>query len=307
MIKVENLTKTYGSITAIDDISFQVNKGEILGFLGPNGAGKTTTMRMITGYMPANEGRVEVSGFDVLDYPIKAKNEIGYLPENPPLYDDMKVADFLDFVAGLKGVEEDKAQKIDSAMSRCGIADVSARLIGNLSKGYRQRIGIAQAILNDPSVLILDEPTIGLDPKQIIEIRELIKQLGTDRTVILSTHILPEVMMTCSKVVIINKGKIALETSLVELNKKLDEDNEVHIKVSNYSSEIKTTLNSLQSVQSTEDKGGGEFIIKSKSSNNTDEIARAIIDNNWGLKEIRPRSNTLEDVFLNVIASDQKQ
>lgn len=307
MIKVENLTKTYGSITAIDDISFQVNKGEILGFLGPNGAGKTTTMRMITGYMPANEGRVEVSGFDVLDDPIKAKNEIGYLPENPPLYDDMKVADFLDFVAGLKGVEEDKAQKIDSAMSRCGIADVSARLIGNLSKGYRQRIGIAQAILNDPSVLILDEPTIGLDPKQIIEIRELIKQLGTDRTVILSTHILPEVMMTCSKVVIINKGKIALETSLVELNKKLDEDNEVHIKVSNYSSEIKTTLNSLQSVQSTEDKGGGEFIVKSKSSNNTDEIARAIIDNNWGLKEIRPRSNTLEDVFLNVIASDQKQ
>ncbi len=307
MIKVENLTKTYGSITAIDDISFQVNKGEILGFLGPNGAGKTTTMRMITGYMPANEGRVEVSGFDVLDDPIKAKNEIGYLPENPPLYDDMKVADFLDFVAGLKGVEEDKAQKIDSAMSRCGIADVSARLIGNLSKGYRQRIGIAQAILNDPSVLILDEPTIGLDPKQIIEIRELIRQLGTDRTVILSTHILPEVMMTCSKVVIINKGKIALETSLVELNKKLDGDNEVHIKVANYSAEIKPKLNSLDSVQSTEDKGGGEFIVKSNSSDNTDEIARAIIDNNWGLKEIRPRSNTLEDVFLNVIASEQKQ
>ena len=186
MIKVENLTKTYGSIVAIDNISFQVNKGEILGFLGPNGAGKTTTMRMLTGYMPPNEGKVEVSGFDILDDPIKAKNEIGYLPENPPLYDDMKVRDFLDFVAGLKGVDEDRAAKIEDSMNKCGISDVSGRLIGNLSKGYRQRIGIAQAILNNPSVLILDEPTIGLDPKQIIEIRELIKQLGADRTVILT-------------------------------------------------------------------------------------------------------------------------
>ena len=307
MIKVENLTKTYGNIVAIDNISFEVGKGEILGFLGPNGAGKTTTMRMITGYMPANEGTVEVSGFDIMDDPVKAKNEIGYLPENPPLYDDMKVADFLDFVAGLKGVEQDKSEKIANAMKRCGISDVRGRLIGNLSKGYRQRIGIAQAILNDPSVLILDEPTIGLDPKQIIEIRELIKQLGADRTVILSTHILPEVMMTCSKVVIINKGKIALETSLLELNKKLDGDNEINIKVANSSAEVKTKLAALSSVQNVQDLGSGEFIVKTTASGNSDEVVKTIIDNGWGLKELRPRSNTLEDVFLNVISSDQKQ
>lgn len=308
MIKVQNLTKKYGNIVAIDNISFQVNKGEILGFLGPNGAGKTTTMRMITGYMPASEGKVEVSGFDIADDPIAAKNEIGYLPENPPLYDDMKVTDFLDFVAGIKGVQEDRAAKIEDSMNKCGISDVKGRLIGNLSKGYRQRIGIAQAILNDPSVLVLDEPTIGLDPKQIIEIRELIKQLGSERTIILSTHILPEVMMTCSKVVIINKGRIVLETTLGELNEKLDGDNEIHLKLEKYSSDIKAKLSSLQSVQNVNDLGSGEFIIKSRQRNNIgDEIARAVIDNNWGLKELRPKSNTLEDVFLNVISSELKQ
>ncbi len=308
MIKVQNLTKKYGNIVAIDNISFQVNKGEILGFLGPNGAGKTTTMRMITGYMPASEGKVEVSGFDIADDPIAAKNEIGYLPENPPLYDDMKVTDFLDFVAGIKGVQEGRAAKIEDSMNKCGISDVKGRLIGNLSKGYRQRIGIAQAILNDPSVLVLDEPTIGLDPKQIIEIRELIKQLGSERTIILSTHILPEVMMTCSKVVIINKGRIVLETTLGELNEKLDGDNEIHLKLEKYSSDIKAKLSALQSVEKVNDLGSGEFIIKSRQRNNIgDEIARAVIDNNWGLKELKPKSNTLEDVFLNVISSELKQ
>lgn len=308
MIKVENLTKTYGNIVAIDNISFQVNKGEILGFLGPNGAGKTTTMRMITGYMPSNEGSIEVSGFNIADDPIKAKNEIGYLPENPPLYDDMTVQDYLLFVAGLKGVDADREEKIEDSMKKCGVADVQHRLIGNLSKGYRQRIGIAQAILNDPSVLILDEPTIGLDPKQIIEIRELIKKLGADRTVILSTHILPEVMMTCSKVVIINKGRIALETSLGELNYRLDCDNEVSIKLANPNSDTKSKLSVFPFIQQVNDAGSGEFIVKLKDRNNNyDELAKAVIDNNWGLKEIRPRANTLEDVFLNVISSEQKQ
>lgn len=308
MIKVENLTKTYGNITAIDNISFEVGKGEILGFLGPNGAGKTTTMRMITGYMPPNEGRVEVSGFDMLEEPIKAKSQVGYLPENPPLYDDMKVEDFMDFVAGLKGVDEGRGSMIDDAMGKCGIADVRKRLIGNLSKGYRQRVGIAQAILNNPSVLILDEPTIGLDPKQIIEIRELIKMLGADRTVILSTHILPEVMMTCSKVVIINKGRIALETSLTELNKRLDGEGEYQLKVARYSSDAKTKLGAVESVQSVDDMGGGEFRVKTTDAAGAgDEIVRVVLDNDWGLREIRPRSNTLEDVFLNVISSEQKQ
>jgi len=308
MIKVENLIKTYGNIVAIDNISFQVNKGEILGFLGPNGAGKTTTMRMITGYMPSNEGRIEVSGFDIAEDPIKAKQEIGYLPENPPLYDDMTVRDYLLFVAGLKGVDTDREEKIEDSMNKCGIADVQNRLIGNLSKGYRQRIGIAQAILNDPSVLVLDEPTIGLDPKQIIEIRELIKKLGTDRTVILSTHILPEVMMTCSKVVIINKGRIALETSLGDLNSRLGGDNEVSIKLASPNSDTKSRLSAFPFMQQVSDAGSGEFIVKLKDGNNNyDELARAVIDNNWGLREIRPRANTLEDVFLNVISSDQKQ
>jgi len=220
----------------------------------------------------------------------------------------MKVTDYLDFVAGIKGVEKDRAAKIEDSINKCGISDVKGRLIGNLSKGYRQRIGIAQAILNSPSVLVLDEPTIGLDPKQIIEIRELIKQLGSERTIILSTHILPEVMMTCSKVVIINKGRIALETTLGELNEKLDGDNEIHLKLAKYSSDIKAKLSALQSVEKVNDLGSGEFIIKSKERNNIgDEIARVIIDNNWGLKELKPKSNTLEDVFLNVISSELKQ
>ncbi|NIT14290.1 MAG: ATP-binding cassette domain-containing protein, partial [Candidatus Dadabacteria bacterium] len=219
-----------------------------------------------------------------------------------------KVEDFMDFVAGLKGVDEGRGSMIDDAMGKCGIADVRKRLIGNLSKGYRQRVGIAQAILNNPSVLILDEPTIGLDPKQIIEIRELIKMLGADRTVILSTHILPEVMMTCSKVVIINKGRIALETSLTELNKRLDGEGEYQLKVARYSSDAKTKLGAVESVQSVDDMGGGEFRVKTTDAAGAgDEIVRVVLDNDWGLREIRPRSNTLEDVFLNVISSEQKQ
>ncbi len=214
----------------------------------------------------------------------------------------------MDFVAGLKGVDEGRGSMIDDAMGKCGIADVRKRLIGNLSKGYRQRVGIAQAILNNPSVLILDEPTIGLDPKQIIEIRELIKMLGADRTVILSTHILPEVMMTCSKVVIINKGRIALETSLTELNKRLDGEGEYQLKVARYSSDAKTKLGAVESVQSVDDMGGGEFRVKTTDAAGAgDEIVRVVLDNDWGLREIRPRSNTLEDVFLNVISSEQKQ
>ena len=220
----------------------------------------------------------------------------------------MKVTDYLDFVAGLKGLEENRAEKIEDSINKCGISDVSGRLIGNLSKGYRQRIGIAQAIVNNPSVLVLDEPTIGLDPKQIIEIRQLIKKLGTDRTVILSTHILPEVMMTCSKVVIINKGRIALETSLSELNKKLDGDNEIHVTLARSSSDVKTVLGSMPSVEKVQDLGSGEYIVKSKDKSNIgDELAKVILANNWGLKELKTKSNTLEDVFLNVIASDQKQ
>jgi len=307
MIKVECLTKKYGNILAIDNVSFQVQKGEILGFLGPNGAGKTTTMRILTGYMPPDTGNIEISGIDMLETPLKAKNEIGYLPENPPVYNDMTVSGYLNFVAGLKGVESDKKKAIDSSMERCGIADVGNRLIGNLSKGYKQRIGIAQAILNDPSVLVLDEPTIGLDPKQIIEIRELIKELGRQRTVILSTHILPEVMMTCTKVVIINKGRIALETSLGDLSSRLDQDSELTVKTRNTTTDITEKLKSLPYLSSVKKVSDGEYIVKGQNGENiTDRLAQYVIESGLGLKEIKSQSSSLEDLFLKVISSETR-
>jgi len=197
MIQVESLTKRYGFRTAVQDVTFEVQRGEILGFLGPNGAGKTTTMRILSGYLPADEGRAVVAGFDVFEQPLEAKRRIGYLPEQPPLYTEMTVDGFLDFVARIKGVAPaDRSERLQYVKDRCGLNDIGSRLVKHLSKGYRQRVGLAQALIHDPDVLILDEPTIGLDPKQIIEVRELIKSLGGDHTIILSTHILPEVSMT---------------------------------------------------------------------------------------------------------------
>src|SRR5215475_9951864 len=212
MIEVESLTKRYGRKTAVDGVSFRVQKGEILGFLGPNGAGKTTTMRILTCYLPATEGTAKVAGYDVFEAPLEVKRRVGYIPETPPLYPDMEVEDFLDFCAKIKGIlKKDRKGKIADAMEKTRVTDVRSKLIGRLSKGYRQRVGLAQAILNNPDVLILDEPTAGLDPKQIIETRELIKALGGEHTIVLSTHILPEVSMTCGRVVIINQGRVMAE------------------------------------------------------------------------------------------------
>ena len=209
MIEVHHLTKRYGRVTAVDDVSFRVERGEILGFLGPNGAGKTTTMRILTGYMPPTDGRATVAGYDIFDKPIDAKRRIGYLPETPPLYPDMTVREYLDFVARLKGVpSKEKKERVTSVMARAHVADMADRHCGKLSKGYRQRVGLAQAIIHNPEVLILDEPTAGLDPKQIIETRQLIRGLAGDHTIVLSTHILPEVAQTCQRVVIINKGRV---------------------------------------------------------------------------------------------------
>ena len=209
MIEVQHLTKRYGPVTAVDDISFRVERGEILGFLGPNGAGKTTTMRILTGYMPATEGKAIVAGFDVFDQPIEAKRRTGYLPETPPLYPDMSVLEYLQFVAKIKGVPgNERRERIQTVMKRTRIDDMANRLCAKLSKGYKQRVGLAQALIHNPDVLILDEPTAGLDPKQIIETRQLIKELAGDHTIILSTHILPEVSQTCQRVVIINKGRV---------------------------------------------------------------------------------------------------
>jgi ABC-2 type transport system ATP-binding protein len=218
MIEVRQLTKRYGDLVAVSDVSFTAGKGQILGFLGPNGAGKTTTMRIITGYMPATSGTVKVAGFDIFEQSQEARRKIGYLPENPPLYGDMTVWSYLDFVGRIKGVAKaDLRGKIDRVVERCGLTEVTKRLCSHLSKGFRQRVGLAQALINDPAVLVLDEPTIGLDPRQIIGIRGLIRELSGERTVILSTHILPEVQQLCQKVVIINRGRIVVEGLLPEL------------------------------------------------------------------------------------------
>lgn len=306
MIEVQNLTKRYGNLVAIDNVSFRVERGEILGFLGPNGAGKTTTMRIITGYMPPTEGMVRVADVDVLENPMKAKRRIGYLPENPPLYNDMTVEGYLDFIADLKKVSgKNKKSKIDFTMARCGIADVRKRLIGNLSKGYRQRIGIAQAIVHDPAVLVLDEPTIGLDPRQIIEIRHLIKSLTGERTVILSTHILPEVTMTCTRVVIINEGKIVLEESLESLSQRVEGSQFLFLKTSYRSDGIKEKILSLSNVSHVTENASGEFIIQTKGAEDIrEELAKTIVQNGWGLLEMRPLTHALEDVFLRVISPE---
>lgn len=308
MIQVQNLTKRYGNLVAIDNVSFRVGQGEILGFLGPNGAGKTTTMRIISGYMPPTDGTVRVGDFDVLEDPIKAKRQIGYLPENPPLYNDMTVQGYLDFVADIKNVSgKNKKAKIDLAMERCGITDVRKRLIGNLSKGYRQRVGIAQAIVHDPAVLVLDEPTIGLDPKQIIEIRYLIKSLAGDRTVILSTHLLPEVTMTCTRVVIINEGKIVLEESLETLSQRVNGAQMLFLKL-NYndkSNDVNEKILSLPTVSEVKESAYGEFIIQTKGGADIrEELVKMVVKNGWGLLELRPLMHALEEVFLRVISTE---
>jgi ABC-2 type transport system ATP-binding protein len=222
MIEVRNLTKRYGELVAIRDISFTAATGEILGFLGPNGAGKTTTMRIITGYMPGTSGTVKVAGFDIFDDSYEVRKRIGYLPESPPLYGDMTVTGFLRFVGRIRGIPNSELNdSIERVLHRCGLTEVTERVVGHLSKGFRQRLGLAQALIHNPSVLVLDEPTIGLDPRQIIEIRTLIKELSSERTVILSTHILPEVTQLCEKVVIINEGRIAVEDTLAHLTAEM--------------------------------------------------------------------------------------
>jgi ABC-2 type transport system ATP-binding protein len=218
MIEVRNLTKLYGELIAVRDISFSAGTGQVLGFLGPNGAGKTTTMRIITGFMPATSGTVKVAGFDIFDDSYEVRKRIGYLPENPPLYTDMTVTTYLRFVGRIRGIAKaELGDSVDKVLHTCGLAEVTGRVVGHLSKGFRQRVGLAQALIHNPSVLVLDEPTIGLDPRQIIDIRTLIRQLAGDRTVILSTHILPEVAQLCEKVVIINEGHIAVEDTLTSL------------------------------------------------------------------------------------------
>jgi ABC-2 type transport system ATP-binding protein len=310
MIEVQNLTKRYGPFTAVDDVSFRAERGEILGFLGPNGAGKTTTMRVLTGYMPPTEGKAIVAGFDVLDHPIDAKRRTGYLPETPPLYPDMTVGDYLAFCARIKGVpRSERASRVASAMERTRVADRANRYCGTLSKGYRQRVGLAQALLHNPEVLILDEPTAGLDPKQIIETRQLIKALGGDHTVILSTHILPEVSQTCHRVVIINKGRVVAVDTPDNLTTRLGRSASIYVQVDTMGADAGAALaavGGVSRVTATDDQGPiRAFEVDTEPDRDVRrELAAAVVNRGWGLLELRPMRVSLEDIFLQLTTED---
>ena len=310
MIEVQHLTKRYGRVTAVDDVSFKVERGEILGFLGPNGAGKTTTMRILTGYMPATEGKAIVAGFDVFDQPIEAKRRTGYLPETPPLYPDMSVSEYLDFVAKIKGVPSaDRRARVQYVMGRTRIGDMASRLCGKLSKGYKQRVGLASALIHNPDVLILDEPTAGLDPKQIIETRELIKELAGDHTIILSTHILPEVAQTCQRVVIINKGHVVAVDTPDNLTARLRGSETMYVQVDAGGADAAASLSHVPGVTRVveADRRDGMIGFEVDSESGRDvrrELARAVVSSGWGLLEMRPMRMSLEDVFLSLTTEE---
>jgi ABC-2 type transport system ATP-binding protein len=310
VIEVQHLTKRYGKVTAVDDVSFRVERGEILGFLGPNGAGKTTTMRILTGYMPASDGRATVAGYDVFDHPIEAKRRTGYLPETPPLYPEMTVREYLDFVARIKGVPSaERNSRVDAAMKRTHVDDMASRHCGKLSKGYRQRVGLAQAILHNPEVLILDEPTAGLDPKQIIETRDLIRGLSGDHTIVLSTHILPEVAQTCQRVVIINKGRVVAVDTPENLTARLRGSETMYVQVDAPGVDVASTLSAVPGVTRVERADqradSGAFEIESERGRDVRrELSREIVMRGWGLLELRPMRMSLEEIFLQVTTEE---
>jgi gliding motility-associated transport system ATP-binding protein len=309
MITVKGLTKRYAHTTAVDQISFEVPKGQIVGFLGPNGAGKTTTMRMLTCFLTPSGGRASVAGFDILDQPLEVKKRIGYLPEMPPVYPEMRIAEYLTFVGRLKGMAGSNVRsRVEYACERCAIADVRNKLIGKLSKGYRQRVGLAQAIIHNPDVLILDEPTAGLDPKQINETRDLIKSLGGDHTIILSTHILPEVSQTCEQVIIINKGKIVANDSLSNLQGRGRPVESLLLEVAGRNGNldpaaVRRKLEQVAGVTRVSSKEDGEkravFEVEAKKDRSVrGGLARAVVESGWDLNELRPASMSLEEIFL---------
>ena len=310
MIEVQHLTKRYGRVTAVEDVSFRVERGEILGFLGPNGAGKTTTMRVLTGYMPATEGKAIVAGFDVFEQPIEAKRRTGYLPETPPLYTDMTVVEYLTFVAKIKGVPTaERTARTRAVMERTRVADMADRACAKLSKGYRQRVGLAQAIIHNPDVLILDEPTAGLDPKQIIETRELIKELAGDHTIILSTHILPEVSQTCQRVVIINKGKVVAVDTPDNLTARLRGSETMYVQVDAGGADALAALDRIAGVSRVveADRRDGFVGFEVESGRGHDirrDLARVVVTNGWGLLEMRPMRLSLEEIFLSLTTEE---
>ena len=311
MIEVQHLTKRYGRVTAVEDVSFRVERGEILGFLGPNGAGKTTTMRILTGYMPATAGKALVAGFDVFDQPLEAKRRTGYLPETPPLYPDMTVREYLTFVASLKGIPgRDRRASVTQAMERTRVADMADRHCAKLSKGYRQRVGLAQAIIHNPDVLILDEPTAGLDPKQIIETRQLIKDLAGNHTIILSTHILPEVAQTCQRVVIINHGRVVAIDTPDNLTARLRGSETLYVQVDAGGADVSAALAQVPGVARVAAAGpqGGAAGYEVESARDQDvrrALARTVVERGWGLLELRPMRMSLEEIFLHLTTEEE--
>lgn len=309
MIDVRGLSKNYGDRAAIHDLTFSIGKGEVVGFLGPNGAGKSTTMKIVTGYMAPSSGSVTVAGFDVFENPVEVKRRIGYLPETPPVYNDMHVGDYLRFVANLKGVDKAKlTSAVDSSLEKTGLHDVKKRLIGNLSKGFKQRVGLAQALVSDPEILILDEPTVGLDPKQVSEMRELIRQLKGQHTIVLSTHILPEVQASCDKVIIINRGKIVAVDSLEGLGKRMSASDRgashITLRVRRDQDGVAGGLKTVGGVRSVSNSGNYIEVQTDGNEDTVEAISGFIVKKGAGLIELKVQALALEDIFIKLTSSE---
>ncbi len=306
MIKIDRVTKMYGQTVAVRNVSFEVEKGEILGFLGPNGAGKTTMMRIITGFFPPTDGDTFVEGHSVLTEPLEVKKRIGYVPENPSMYTDMRVYEYLRFIGAVKGVPRSKVKEsVEKTVEQCALEKVTKRRIGELSKGFRQRVALGQALVNDPPVLVLDEPTSGLDPKQIHEIRGLIKSMAGERTIILSTHILPEVSMTCSKVVIINEGQILAVDSTENIGRNLAQSHQIEMVVEGPPDRIVDRLTQIEGIKRVDNRGSTYIVDLEKEKDLRALIAKKIVENGFGLLEMKSRSMSLEDVFLRLVTEEE--
>ncbi len=307
MIVVKDLTKYYGSFAAIQNLNFEVAAGEIVGFLGPNAAGKTTTLKILAGYMPPTGGFAAVNGYDCVGQSLAARQSLGYLPETVPLYPDLTVGQFLDFAAQAKGLDRSRRrQEVARAIADCSLESVRQTLIGVLSKGFRQRVGLAQALLGRPPLLILDEPTIGLDPAQIVEIRELIRQLAGEHTIILSSHILPEVSQLCQRVIIINRGQIVASDTPANLTQQLGHDARIHVVIHGPSADISKTLAAIPGVKGVHSQGNGAFTLEADLDTEVrPELARRIVQNGWDLLEMKTQEFTLEDVFINLVTEEE--
>jgi gliding motility-associated transport system ATP-binding protein len=316
MIEVQDLTKYFGATRAVNHVSFRVEKGEIIGLLGPNGSGKTTIMRILTGFFPPTSGRVFIGGLDVAQHSLQTRRRVGYLPENMVLYPDLNVSALLEFAARVRGLDgAARAERMQYAIKTCGLEEVRHKLIGKLSKGYRQRVGIAQAILSDPEVLILDEPTVGLDPRQVVEIRDLIRSLAGRSTVLLSTHILPEVTMTCRRVVIIDNGNIVAQDTPEELTARLQGSDQTLVTVAGPAEQVRAALAAVPNVERLEERRGDvgqpgacTFVVFSSGRGGEfrGELAAAVVGHGWGLLEIKPIALSLEDLFMRLVTKEDR-